>query len=150
MAFGAPRGRNFFIVLAELLIVLAVVAAIGIQVVPAAIGSVSFGKRPTYASDEQQIRRAVDAYMHNPTDLTRKYPTFSGNKATSVVAPAPTPRSGPYIDFRLISGPEPWLSEPPRSAGPLNATGIYTGTYNWYIDLSGKVASNPEEGDVYP
>jgi hypothetical protein len=125
-------------------------AAIGVLVVPAVRGVLTLGQRPSWESDRRAVQAAVDAYVQNPTDPTRRLPTFSGAPLPRDGVPPLEPRGAPYIDFRLLIGPPPFLNEPPRSAGVLNASGIYTGTYNWFIDADGKVNSLPERGDVYP
>ncbi|MCS6801727.1 MAG: hypothetical protein RMM58_11500 [Chloroflexota bacterium] len=125
-------------------------AAIALFVFPAVRGVLTLGQRPSWESDQRAIQAAVDAYIQNPTDPARRLPTFSGAPLPRGGVPPLEQRGAPYIDFRLLIGPPPFLNEPPRSAGWLNASGIYTGTYNWFIDADGKVNSLPERSDVYP
>jgi hypothetical protein len=149
MSSGPLLARCYHSVVALALLAV-MLAALAVFVAPAVVGVVSLGQRPSYQSDARAIQRAVDAYRQNPTDPRRPFPTFSGSTLPEHAVPPLEPRSGPYLDFQLLVGPPPLLSEPPRSAGVLNATGVYTGSYNWYLDSRGKVASFPEEGDVYP
>ncbi|MFN8532256.1 MAG: hypothetical protein U0556_01745 [Dehalococcoidia bacterium] len=127
-----------------------VLLAVAFLVVPEVRGVLSLGKRPTYDSDRRAIQQAVDAYVRNPTDPTRRLPTFSGAPLPDDAIPPLDQRGAPYIDFRLLIGDPPLLNEPPKSAGFLNASGVYTGTYNWYLDDDGRVESLPDRGDAYP
>ena len=136
--------------LVEIGLLVLLLGTIGVLVLPAVRGVLTLGQRPTYESDRRAIQAAVDAYLQNPTDPTRRLPTYSGAPLPKDGVPPLEQRGAPYIDFRLLIGPPPFLNEPPRSAGGLNASGIYTGTYNWFIDADGRVRSLPEPSDVYP
>jgi hypothetical protein len=144
------RRRGATVQLIEIALVAGVLVAIVVLLFPAVRGSIAPSSRPTYDSDRRAIQRAVDAYRADPRDPTRPFPTFSGDPLPINGVPPIVQRGAPYIDFALLAGPAPFLAEPPKSSGFLNATGVYTGSYNWFVDADGRVDTIPEQGDVYP
>ncbi|MCS7002806.1 MAG: hypothetical protein NZ518_08155, partial [Dehalococcoidia bacterium] len=111
-------------VAAQIILMAAVCGAIGAIVLPNASGALTLGSRANYDADQRAIQAAVDEYVRQ-APANRPFPTFSGQRAEPSFTPAPIPRAGPYIDFSLITGVSRPLIEPPRSAGPLNASGVY-------------------------
>jgi prepilin-type N-terminal cleavage/methylation domain-containing protein len=140
------------VTLLELLVVLGVLAALAAIVVPNVSGFLGRGKSRAYETDRAMLQAAVDSWRSDVALRTATpWPILEGGtpclgEVNLADGSLPTPGCNPYIDMAALAVQD-FLrdADAVKSADPArntSATGA-SGSYGWYLDASGNVASYP-------
>lgn len=158
---NAPPSRQRGFSMVEMVVVMAMLAILLALVTPNFLGFLDRGKRNAYEADQLVLQTAVESWR---TDVvlqpTRPWPILQGG--TSCLGKVnPTDGSltqegcNPYLDIAALAQEDFFTkADAIRSANHqfnATATNPRSGTYAWYLDGDGNVASFPSFIDgVYP
>ncbi len=154
------RINNVFgLSLIEILVVLAIMVLLSTLVVPRVTGFISSGKSKAWDADRDVLQVGVDGWRNIEGKATGpEYPILAGGvECLGQIDGTGDPIGicNPYIDmFLLASGDYLTSASSMKSADTsrnTTATNPTSGSYGWYVDSDGVVASFPTKTtDLYP